>query len=246
MKRALLIVAAMVITLVFTAGAWAEEPLANRLDRLEAKVARYEAILRYLVVDTNTINGLRGPHVIFRGANVHIQSGSNATNGLGNLIIGNNEMPGGGPSPTGPTNRTGSHNLVIGFGHSYSASGGFVAGTMNSISGQASSVSGGVRNRAIGQYSSVSGGEHNTASGQASSVSGGYNNKAVGQNSSVSGGQNSTASGSASSVSGGMGSTASGEFSSVSGGTGNTASGKGSSILGGSGKVAATLFQTVP
>ena len=162
MKRALLIVAAMVITLVFTAGAWAEEPLANRLDRLEAKVARYEAILRYLVVDTNTINGLRGPHVIFRGANVHIQSGSNATNGLGNLIIGNNEMPGGGPSPTG-TNRTGSHNLVIGFGHSYSASGGFVAGTMNSISGQASSVSGGTGNTASGKGSSILGGSGKVA-----------------------------------------------------------------------------------
>ena len=230
MKRALLIVAAMVITLVFTAGAWAEEPLANRLDRLEAKVARYEAILRYLVVDTNTINGLRGPHVIFRGANVHIQSGSNATNGLGNLIIGNNEMPGGGPSPTG-TNRTGSHNLVIGFGHSYSASGGFVAGTMNSISGQASSVSGGYRNRAVGQNSSVSGGDHNTASGQASSVSGGMDNKATGPQSSVSGGGYSTASG---------------QFSSVSGGSTNTASGKGSSVSGNAGKVASSDFQTLP
>ena len=227
MKRALLIVAAMVITLVFTAGAWAEEPLANRLDRLEAKVAtlqgqvnthqsqvstlqgqvhKYESILRFLAVDTNVINGLKGPHLIFHHVNVHIQSGSGKTDdggtprGLGNLIIGYNELAGG--MPPAPANfRTGAHNLVIGPDHKYSSWGGFVAGHNNSISGA---------------YSSVSGGWSNVASGQFSSVSGGYMNKANGQSSSVSGGGH------------------------------NTAVGQYSSILGGSGKVAATLFQTVP
>ena len=196
MKRALLIVAAMVITLVFTAGAWAEEPLANRLDRLEAKVAtlqsqvshlqgqvnthqsqvstlqgqvhKYESILRFLAVDTNVINGLKGPHLIFHHVNVHIQSGSGKTDdggtprGLGNLIIGYNELAGG--MPPAPANfRTGAHNLVIGPDHKYSSWGGFVAGHNNSISGAYSSVSGGTGNTASGKGSSILGGSGKVA-----------------------------------------------------------------------------------
>ncbi len=226
MNRALLIVAAMVITLVFTAGAWAEEPLANRLDRLEAKVAtlqgqvnthqsqvsnlqgqvhKYESILRFLAVDTNVINGLKGPHLIFHHVNVHIQSGSGKTDdggtprGLGNLIIGYNEMAGGGP-PVWGNMRAGCHNLVIGPNHKYSSWGGFVAGSDNYISGASSSVSGGWKNVANGRFSSVSGGHANQANGESSSVSGGLNNKAVGQCSSILGGSGKTAAASYSSL----------------------------------------------
>ena len=280
MKRALLIVAAMVITLVFTAGAWAEEPLANRLDRLEAKVATlqsqvshlqgqvntYESILRFLAVDTNVINGLKGPHLIFHHVNVHIQSGSGKTDdggtprGLGNLIIGYNELAGG--MPPAPANfRTGAHNLVIGPDHKYSSWGGFVAGHNNSISGayssvsggwsnvasgQFSSVSGGYANKANGQSSTVSGGEHNTAAGQYSSILGGGNCAATAQGSTVSGGFRNFANGIGSSVSGGMDNKATGPQSSVSGGGNNNAIGQMSSILGGSGKTAAAQYQTVP
>jgi hypothetical protein len=60
------------------------------------------------------MNGLKGPHVIFTGVNVHILSGAGMTNdgkaprGLGNLIIGYNELV-----PGYDNLRTGYHNLVI-------------------------------------------------------------------------------------------------------------------------------------
>jgi hypothetical protein len=66
-----------------------------------------------------------GNDVIFEGCNVHIRSGAGYTgapvNGLGNLVVGYNEaFP--------DDDRTGSHNLVVGAFHSYSSSGGLVAG----------------------------------------------------------------------------------------------------------------------
>ena len=180
------------------------------------------------VVDTGSINGLTGPHVIFEGANVHIRSGSGFTDdnttqaafgvsffgdasgtpsetltGRGNLIIGYDETSAlSGTLSSGP--RTGSHNLVVGPVHTFSSWGGMVAGFKNAITGISSSVSGGGGNTASGVFfSSVSGGEQNTASGQGSSVSGGVLNTASGNASSVSGGGQNTASGGSSSVSGG-------------------------------------------
>lgn len=119
--------------------------------------------------DAVSADGLNGPNILFNGANIHIVSGSGATatiNGLGNLIIGYDELP-------AVTARGGSHNLVVGPGHNFSSSGGFVAGSGNTVSGADASVSGGQDNTASGPASSVSGGQNNTASGTASSVSGG-------------------------------------------------------------------------
>jgi hypothetical protein len=173
----------------------------------------------YVSVDTTddieNATGLKGPHIIFSRANVHIENGEGATggtiNGLGNLIIGYNEPrydPNTGTSDT--SGRGGSHNLIVGPDHKYESYGGFVAGAFNNISGIGSSVSGGTSNTASGFGSSVSGGEENTAGGGWSSVSGGYQNSA-----------------------GGRGNSPSGYYSSVSGGDGNTASGSNSSVSGG-------------
>ena len=124
-----------------------------------------------------------GPHITFSGANIHIVSGSGATNeagnprGLGNLIIGYDEGPDFGLSPG---DRGGSHNLVIGPGHRFTqaAFGGLVAGQQNMIQGQSTTVAGGFANLASGPYASVSGGQVNTASGFAASISGGESNTA--------------------------------------------------------------------
>jgi hypothetical protein len=110
--------------------------LKTRLTSVEASRATLETRLAgpesksilslapYVTIDTNLINGVNGPHIIFTGANLHIRSGSGTTNdssgltGLGNLIIGYNE-----PAPTGA--RTGSHNLVGGSMNAFSTSGGW-------------------------------------------------------------------------------------------------------------------------
>ena len=182
-----------------------------------------EGLENYLSVDeaTNT--------VLISGANLQVVSGGGSTdatvNGTGNIIIGYDENV--------VNDKSGSHNLVVGQGHTYSSYGGIVVGYNNSITGEFSSVSGGYGNTAEGTNSSVSGGGANTASEDMSSVSGGQFNTAEGNFSSVSGGKSNIASGEYSSVSGGQYNTASGDYSSVSGGRNNNASGFFSSVSGG-------------
>ena len=118
----------------------------------------------FVSVDPNPEIGVIGPNIIFSGANIHIVSGSGATDdngnptGLGNLIIGYDEDP---ESLSGsdaayaarwslsaqPGDRGGSHNLVIGRGNRFTqaAFGGLVAGELNTISNVGASVSGGIQ-----------------------------------------------------------------------------------------------------
>lgn len=215
---------------------------------LEARIAALEAKLAYLTVNTNTISGLAGPHVIFSGANVHIQNGAGEngakTNGVGNFIVGYNA------NPANPQ-RGGSHNLVVGARHHYSSYGGFVAGMDNTVSGEGSSVSGGRYSIASGVLSSISGGQSNSATQEASSISGGTGNVASGRFSFVSGGENNTASGYQSSINGGRKNTASGRWSSITGGggmwssQGNTASADYSTVVGGAGNKSNGLYTSV-
>jgi hypothetical protein len=189
--------------------------------------------------------------------NVRIVNGSRATsgdpshpisdpgnpNGLGNLIIGYNELR---DTPT--NDRTGSHNLVVGTQNNYLKYGGIVFGSRNSseaayacvtggsdntAGGPFTTVSGGYLNQALLANASVSGGAFNTAIGGSASVSGGSFNTASGETASVSGGLANTACEINSSVSGGQDNAASGWYSSVSGGLSNTASGRGASVSGG-------------
>jgi hypothetical protein len=206
---------------------------------------------KFVTVDPNPENGVRGPNITFKGANIHIVSGSGATDdnlshggtltGLGNLIIGYDELlfPG--------EDRGGSHNLVIGMFHTFTSSafGGLVAGEENIISAEAASVSGGANNTASGLLASVSGGQLNTASGIEASVSGGFGNIASGTEASVSGGAENTASALLASVSGGDSNTASGPDASVSGGVENTASGTEASVSGGAVNIASGLLASV-
>ncbi len=215
---------------------------------LEARIAVLEELTQFQIVVQGEINGLAGPHMIFEGVNLHIESGSGSTDdggspsGLGNLVVGYNEVPVGGLVAG---DRDGSHNIVLGPEHKYLSTGGFVAGFRNTISGLFASVSGGDDNTASGARSSVSGGECNTASATRSSVSGGINNIASGNFSSVSGGLGNTASSSFASVSGGLLNTASGDYSSVSGGSSSTASGFRSSVSGGFNNTASAFASSV-
>ncbi len=177
------------------------------------------------------------PTVWFEAVNVQVVNGLGSTgtpdvpitpNGLGNLIVGYDEV-----REFGSTDKSGSHNLVVGPQHNYSSYGGLIAGFRNTVSGPNSSVIGGTGGTASGDLSSVSGGRANTASGPESSVSGGSGNNASALFSSVSGGNNNTASGTSSSISGGAQNNASALTSSVSGGVANTASGNQSSVSGG-------------
>ncbi len=183
-----------------------------------------------------------GTDFYFEAVNVNVRSGqgntwgstgtadaSDTPNGLGNLIVGYNELPFSIPE----TAHTGSHNLVVGPHHRYTSFGGLVAGRQNTSSNIWASVSGGYANTAAGASTSICGGIDNLASGTFSSVSGGSSNVASGLFSSVSGGISNIASGGYSSVSGGGSNQASATVSSVSGGGSNVASGPYSSVSGG-------------
>jgi hypothetical protein len=191
-----------------------------------------------------------GNALVFSGMNVQLESGAGSTsatpNGLGNLIIGYNEHPG---------TQTGSNNLVLGDGNSFTSFGGLVAGNSNTISAAYATVTGGHFNLASDPFSSVAGGCENVAGGAsalsgtclngAEAVLGGFENSATGLESTVSGGEVGTASGGAASIAGGQFGTASGGGASVAGGNVNTASGSFSSILGGFSNSATTFEATV-
>ena len=157
-----------------------EETVVTLQDQVDA-LQNVQALGEFVSVDPNPRVGVAGPHIIITGANLHLVSGSGATNdgdtplGLGNLIIGYNEDPAEAGSPLSPGNRGGSHNVVIGTHHKFTeaAFGGLVAGAGNTISNTAASVSGGANNTASGEQASVSGGFGNEASDNLASVSGG-------------------------------------------------------------------------
>jgi hypothetical protein len=236
----------LAVAVLMTAGsAWAESLSQNEIKLLKQ-------ILPHVKYIEKGVGGK--PTIQVSGANLQIVNGegkTNTTNGAGNLVIGYDTertcaeiieecVPGG--------RQTGSHNLIVGSGQSFTSYGGIVAGLASTItapyasvtggfeneaSGELASVSGGRYNRASAPFASVSGGEEGTASGESAWVSGGALNEASGFSASVSGGIQDTASGLFSSVSGGHKNTASAGFSSISGGEGNKATGGASSISGG-------------
>jgi hypothetical protein len=120
-------------------------------------------------------------NAVLTGTNLQVVNGtgSNSKNGAGNLIVGYNldaTVVDGCNFGMPSSNRTGSHNLIVGDGHAYSGTGGFVAGYYNRIEGIGASVVGGQYNIASGDTSLVAGGEMNNASGDSSTVVGGTHN----------------------------------------------------------------------
>ena len=172
-----------------------EVTLQNQLAAVQSNHAL--ALGPFLNVNPGSEVGVAGPNITFSGANVHIVSGSGATDdggnprGLGNLILGYDE---GSPNPG---DRGGSHNLVVGRYHRFTqtAFGSLVAGEANTVSRMGASVSGGSGNTASGFFSSVAGGFRNTASNFNATVSGGQVNTASGRGASVGGGFRNTAGG---------------------------------------------------
>jgi hypothetical protein len=143
--------------------------LDDRVKSLEATVCLLTTYIQVFTHEPNNAAldayGLGYSQVRISGANVLIQNGLGATEagpgGLGNLVVGYNEAPVGGYQPS---ERLGSHNIIVGSLHKYSSVGGLVAGFNNTISGPYASVSGGTENTASNQYTSISGGRDQTAS----------------------------------------------------------------------------------
>ncbi len=147
--------------------------------------------------------------VLFTGVNVQIVNGADKTdsiNGVGNLIVGYNEANASGVElcsfgfttdpdeckdagfTWGTSFKSGSHNIVGGYGASYANFGGLVVGVNNTITNNYASISGGAANIASAYGGSVSGGASNLAYGNISAVHGGEANVTVSNLSSILGG----------------------------------------------------------
>lgn len=102
------------------------QDLADRMAAVEAKTAS----IHVSTGETGTDVG----DLIFTGVDLHLRSGSGATdgavNGHGNLVLGYNEDDGGDAA-----NRGGSHNLVLGTGHRFPVYGGLLHGVNHSAGG---------------------------------------------------------------------------------------------------------------
>lgn len=182
--------------------------LTNRLDETKARLDRFNS--RLIIVEDKTVPiTVVDSSFYITGMNVFVEDGSGSTNsssGLGNLTIGYNGSRGGASD-----RRTGTHNLILGDQNNFTSFGGLVAGTINEIGNE---------------YTTVTGGAFNTASGNVASVSGGVQNEATGIGASVSGGNDNVASGLYGSISGGIHNRASGDYSAVSGGVQRSAPGR--------------------
>jgi hypothetical protein len=160
-----------------------------------------------------------GMTLAFDGLNIQLTNGTEnegAVNGLGNLILGYNHLPG---------EQTGSANLVIGERQKFTSYGSLLVGQADEATAPYSIVSG-FGNWAGGLNSVALGGSENTASGEGAAVVGGQENIASGLNGSVLGGGLNRASQHGATAVGGVGNLASGFYSLARGGLSNTVSGE--------------------
>lgn len=124
----------------------------------------------FVTVDLSPENGVRGPHVTFKGVNVHIVSGLPApTAGLGNLIIGSDLQSENHP----PFARTGTENLILGPYNGFTSSSSIIVGIDNTADGEGNFIAG-YWNKVSGTTCSILGGTVNDMnSGDAETIIGG-------------------------------------------------------------------------
>lgn len=195
-----LMAVSLALLLAATAPAAAEPgngvPFEELVEDLQDEVAALQTLLACF--------SRSGDEVYITGCNLNLRDGSGGThdgpNGLGNLILGYDEVAGIDPTPF----RTGSHDLVLGQGQAYPSFGGLLAGRRNTVPSTYGSIAGGEHGFADAAEAAILGGMGNIASTWWNAIGGGEENAASGQFSWVSGGQSCTSSGPYTSVGGGL------------------------------------------
>lgn len=154
------------------------DSLASRASRLEPVVealdGALEGVSRHEIDGRDTLR--------FTGMNLQILNGEGSTyerpNGLGNIILGYNALPNSTSDllELPDVQRSGSHYLVVGDGHSWGYAGGIVAGRQNWATGLGASVLGGVTNNAAASYSAILAGNRNRVEGAHAAIVSGVAN----------------------------------------------------------------------
>jgi hypothetical protein len=189
---------------------------------LAANNAYIQDLQSYVSVDDTTDPSR--PVVTVTGANLQVTNGLGSTlstNGVGNILVGYDESmlglcyivpasmediydavacdSAGGLWLGTVATKTGSHNVIVGDRHAYTAYSSIVSGTANFSLAKGASIIGGAYNSGLGAYSAITGGVLNHADGRRSSVTGGATNtvESTSLNGSISGGSGGTVSGDA-------------------------------------------------
>ena len=174
--------------------------------------------------------------ILVSGANLQVHNGqsANASNGLGNVILGFNGLQ----ADQDPLEtRNGSHNLVVGYGHFYTGNHNLISGMTNRAYGSQGVVFG-FNNRSWDSNNTVLGGGNNGAYGNATTIVGGGGNNTYGSYDVVTGGVGNVTDGSYDVIVGGNNNAANGEFLVCLGGLSNQAYGSDNVLLGGENNVA--------
>jgi len=108
---------------------------------------------------------------LLQGTNLQVTRGT-ASSGAGNLIVGMNGATDFAPNPT----RTGTHNLVIGNGHSYTGHNGIVHGENGTLAAVNAAVIGGRKGRATATGALALGGHNNHSDALDAAIVGGGGN----------------------------------------------------------------------
>ena len=129
------------------------DDLEEQLDELTARVLTLEALLAGI--------SRVGDDIFIDEANLHVRNGGGMTdgaNGLGNIIIGYNELRG-----DATDDRSGSHMFVLGSGNNFTSFGGVVSGELNSTEAPFSSIIGGDGNSTFSEMDFTGGFTKNMA-----------------------------------------------------------------------------------
>ena len=188
--------------------------LAGRIEALESAVADNTLAMASTSALAEKVAVNAAGDVVFSDTNVFIQNGTAATdtlNGKGNLIVGY-------ATPEGDPERGGSHNVIVGDGHSYAGHSGLAIGHSHRLTADHAVAVGGYGNQVGGDYGVTVGGQYNVTNGMYGTVTGGGFGLASGAYSSVFGGSENTATAPFSAVTGGRLNVVSGDYASIAGG----------------------------
>lgn len=150
-------------------GCYAIDPaqqIQTLTEKVEALTKTIDLLMKYISVDENSDL----PCVIVSGANLHIVNDceKEQSNGLGNLIIGNNKTR---KLTNTKKNRMGSHNIVIGNYHHYEGCGSIIFGNRNTLASNYSLL-GGFKNKTENEHASIISGCYLTTKGWNSGILG--------------------------------------------------------------------------
>ena len=158
------------VTAAALAGCLLSQALPRTVSTSDALTLEQKQILSYMhLVQEHDGSGRKLPTIRIEGVNVQIVNGEGETyqvNGLGNLIVGYQ-------APNGPSDRSGSHNVIVGDDTDYTSYAGLSTGGGNQLLGPGCATVATYESIARGTVNAVFGGTDNEVDGVFNATIGG-------------------------------------------------------------------------